>query len=472
MKKLVYKFKIVFPLLVIGVILNLAPVFAKVTIQQDYSLDLDTATSTLALKNYTQYLGNNLTGNLTRIKFAGQAISTPTPVFVMLIDAEGTGNQKDYRIFTDSSCEVDPIDYRKTTTLPIGSRVDADWDLSTLYWNINLVGDCFSFANNPLSLDGKDWTLYLYRTAGDYYNLYGSTIDRFETSICKRDSGVSNCPNLDDLYFVLENNLPSTSIEFLQPQDSQVFNTDFKNWILDITGTDPATSYKVLVVYHPTDSIYSYNDMSNNFLGSDPINPFSIHKNQALGYFVNGYDTTAYLLDAVTGEIMSTSQEIFFELNSVTAPAWLGGLGAYQNPEETLSPFFVDCSAYDDIGFFDTGTFSMIFCNIKKSTYEIGHQLFSAHKTTLDTLGNTFDYLKDGFPFNIVYGVSDSIQTALADDLTPQDLTLTIFDQQLPILTTTMMSDVLGQDTQDDLFGYVIDFAWVGAGLIVLFTIF
>lgn len=286
------------------------------------------------------------------------------------------------------------------------------------------------------------------------------------------------------------------TLAFQYPVDSTSMATDFSSF--QIVATNPSS---VAVQGASLEVEYSRNsDFSNSLTVSDLIthqiavsssSVIYILKNQALYSNSVYYARVRNLGTNVSSSISwSTGLLSFTEnTNAPIPPVFATSSSAgYVSVNSSFSPFFVDCSAYDNIPLFASGTIGGIFCNAKKTAYAVAEWFLVPPDFASSYWSNSLDSIKQVPPFSLVVATVNSFQASagLVATSTPDysELNLTlpggyITDQAilssnmlLNWLTTDDCNQACAQEKKDTFFSYFSAIVWLGAGIKILTFIF
>lgn len=200
----------------------------------------------------------------------------------------------------------------------------------------------------------------------------------------------------------------------------------------------------------------------------------------------------AELYEISTGDLLYVTDTITFDIatstSNFTAQAIPPSYDPYQNdPSASSSIFFHDCTMYDGISFFSSGTIASWGCETIKAGKGIIGWTLVPPDWALENLKESADF-STVFPFNIWYGISDQIEyigQQIIVDNTSTSVSITSVGPlelgETELLGPTTLRDLLttdecnvscAQDIVDDLFLFIAFFIWVAFLIRVAFLIF
>lgn len=281
-------------------------------------------------------------------------------------------------------------------------------------------------------------------------------------------------------WYRLQNNIPQASLTWVYPQNAT--SSDFGVWQLTASNGDVGCSAGwVTVKYWDTQYPNDIFRDTQQYLPCVQTTSIQIPKENALLYPQDTYSRTWtaqalwYLQD---NTVPITSSTITFTINQFNSS--IPHKVPYRNStttdftgESSSSPFFVDCSAYDNVPFFSSGTIAGIGCSMRKAGAGILGFLVKPPDAVNTYLNDAFENLKHAFPFSIAFEVKDSIQNAVTNaPTTTTTLAFTIPGHgTYTVLTPTTLDDTIGSSTKAQVFQVIKYVIWLGTGIIIFTTI-
>lgn len=230
------------------------------------------------------------------------------------------------------------------------------------------------------------------------------------------------------------------------------------------------TSTKPMYSFTPNDTTGFTTSTSLYFYTSNGFN------------FINCHNEGGYLYLSDTGYLYGPPNPF----STSTQPDF------YHFPTTTLDAtstfFYVDCSAYDNVPLFSSGTIAGIGCQAQKVGMNIIGFLVTPPQWVANYLNAGVSSIKNAFPFNMVFGVVDTITNSTASSSAIYgDLTLTFPSStymsavNVTPLSATFLKDTLtnpkcdstcAENKKNDIFQFIsaIVFVALGIKLITLIT--
>lgn len=157
----------------------------------------------------------------------------------------------------------------------------------------------------------------------------------------------------------------------------------------------------------------------------------------------------------------------------------------YHFPTTTLDAtstyFFVDCSAYDNVPLFSSGTIAGIGCQAQKVGMNIIGFLVTPPTWVSTYLNNGVSSIKNAFPFNMVFGVVNSItDNTSSTSVNYSDLTFTFPSStvmssiSVTPISATFLKDILtnpkcdstcAENKKNDIFQFISAMVFVALGI-------
>lgn len=162
--------------------------------------------------------------------------------------------------------------------------------------------------------------------------------------------------------------------------------------------------------------------------------------------------------------------------DGTASPTWINPLADDDFVFATSTYFEVDCSAYDNVEFFSSGTIGGIACSMRKSAFAVIEMLVVPPNFVQQFLFNSFTSIRNVFPFSLVTTLTGSIsdsavvtapdyaETAftLPNGVSAQLLTSTTF---ITAFTTDLCNTACATAKKETLFDYLTLLIWVFAGI-------
>lgn len=349
------------------------------------------------------------------------------------------------------------------------------------------AGQDYDINITALAFSGTDWQFQpskyyvIGRTDGDgawgssnantRLKVYGSATDEYANGFWTvAEYAPATDANINDAYFVLTApNSDGSFGSFVTPSEGQIFtsHTEARHWGGTCGGTDR------LRVRVRNDEYGNDNELISSFfscnLGGvwEEIFDFSLGNSATWHSLLE--DENGRFLDTVNFEVDISNNSIAdstFGTSVVVEPI---------DPDNENSPFFVDCTDYAGVNFFNDGVFDGIFCYTKKTIFGIVGVLFDVPAGVQNTLDNSFVNIKNSFPFSVFFDITEIIEDKLDDTVTGSTLSITFpppLDHTFDILTPTLLEDVVGTDFKDLVFESIMTIIWIIVGFIILHKIF
>lgn len=319
-------------------------------------------------------------------------------------------------------------------------------------------------------------------------------VQRYElVRIINSGPGVLN--DGDRAYALIQTPLSLPVLSFKYPYDQTSIGNDFSSFQITASSTDAnqsaGVSLEIIYARNPNFlNAITLSDNQTHLLGAGTSTVYYIQKPQALysnsTYYAkvlnlgtNTSSTISWSTGQLTGTLNTNPPVSSIEVSTST----LGVLDV----NSSSSPFYVDCSAYENVGFFSSGTIGGIFCNVKKTGYSIAQWLLVPPQFAQDYWQGALNNIKQVPPFNVVWGVVQSFeaqaQNASSTGANYADLNLDIPEAHINTqllsadmvknwLTTSHCNSACAQERKDTYFSWVSAIIWLGAGLKILTFIF
>lgn len=178
--------------------------------------------------------------------------------------------------------------------------------------------------------------------------------------------------------------------------------------------------------------------------------------------------------------VMSTSSlshgAFILNYDGIPAPQWVNPLADDDFAFATSSYFAVDCSAYDNVEFFSSGTIGGIGCSMRKSAFAIVEMLVVPPNFVRQFLFNSFVSIRNVFPFSLVNALTGSISdSAVVSSVDYTDLAFTFPNgvgaqllsstTMISAFTTDLCNTACATAKKTEIFGYITMLIWVFAGI-------
>lgn len=274
---------------------------------------------------------------------------------------------------------------------------------------------------------------------------------------------------------------------FINPFNNQTLTSDFNNWQISYTNNSSSTKNLSFSIYWNQKTYYEANlgMIVDNF--SPNLIPYAtgttsiyIPKSQSLFAsttyiaWINIYDgttnTTSTPIYFVTSPSIYVVPQPFtenpFNVNS-TSTNWFDLINA------TSSPFFVDCSTYADTGFFSAATMQMLGCQGQKLLFQLAGMLMITPPSIQNYLDGSLQKIQTIFPFSLYASLTNSLKTAI-NQISTSTNTLALegdiqgYKFDVPIFTTSTLTDLIGATTTDTIFTGVRSILWIMTGLAII----
>lgn len=462
-------------LVIIGTIILANSVFAghETTISQPIK---DTASA--SGNNHWQRLGqlNNNTGITTINSYTFSASTTTEPSTISLImegytDSGYTTFSHSWQLHSGNSgkvagetCNENHITFSLTTTqadyiVPYNDPTSLGADIRLCEYNgtTRIVRDSVEIDPNIY------YRSTFNRFSGNSWTRFGSSTDEYANGSCEL-----GCGSVSDYYFILT--APSVSggtrhIDITVPSDGTTYTTTavqdngiivagFCNYSGSITAQIFSQNYG-----------WQIDQKSSTCAGGE----FSILLDTS-NVFNDDYTINVFDLIGPGSTNDSITVTVNISGNTVPQPE-----PAVPDSDDPASPFFVDCSAYDAVNFFNDGVFAGISCYTKKTVFSIASFLFEPQQFAKDLVENEVIKIKGSFPFSAFFVLTDTIAENIETAPAGQTLSIHIpppLDHTFEILTPTLMADVVGVDFKNDVFDTISTVVWLMVGFGILAIIF
>lgn len=337
----------------------------------------------------------------------------------------------------------------------------------------------WSGANRIFIEPNKVYSLYLATSTISPRGMYlCSTKGDGSGNPCTTRS-ITSSPGFD---FTMSTNSSTANIAFLHPFSTSTKFNEFSDWSVEITESNTSTQNRFVVVDF---------SQSTTTLGRDKVNS-SIYSGNVFGTFQKSFRKTVPLLfpPYSSDQIWYAQASIVHGTSTVAKSTILqftitSSTSGIVNPTSTnplanvniggieveSGAFNVDCSAFT-LGLFSSTTIPAIFCQVKKTTYEIVDFLFIPSIAATSDFFNKLSLFRDVFPFSPFFTVLDTIgdesENFVVDDSMSFNLPLTFSSSSITILSSSTISDHLGQSNKDLIFTFQEYLFWLFAtGLVI-----
>jgi|GEM_PF-5144298 len=135
------------------------------------------------------------------------------------------------------------------------------------------------------------------------------------------------------------------------------------------------------------------------------------------------------------------------------------------NPEASSSIFYVDCSNES----LSSSTMSTLLCYSKKGAGLIGAMLFQPSAGISNFFQNQLSEMTHVFPFNLFFGLNYILenQISINSSSTPRTITASIWGQNIEILSSSTLANVVGTTQKNDIFSLIVAGEWAFAALLI-----
>jgi len=164
---------------------------------------------------------------------------------------------------------------------------------------------------------------------------------------------------------------------------------------------------------------------------------------------------------------ITTNTPGFFS-NATNTEGWIEGIW-----NSTSSAFYIDCSGYSG-GLFTSSTLGAIGCYAQKVPMGIIGMLLAPLPQSTNYFSASFAEIKNQFPFSIITGIQESIETAgtEANTVSTSTLDFPIFGHgTISVLGPNTLTDAIGAEMKDQIFTVIRYIIWIGVGLGALMLI-
>lgn len=309
-------------------------------------------------------------------------------------------------------------------------------EISTDSYTLTSSATVYYYSFNTAITSGTYYKIVPQRgTYNQDFRVYGDADDVLADAQCYQTTP-THCSGVEDSYFIVQKELVD-DISITVPIDGESQPAPDR-WYVAATSPSASAGDLVYVSYHRTDSSETYADYRyiEDWQTPGPFN-FKIPIGHDLWALSNSTSTewtaTAYLLQATSTtpfpQFASSTitfvidDEIYYYENQYTYASssdLIGSSGIFDP-----SSFSVDCSAYDDVGFFSSSTLGMLGCQIKSAAFSVIQFLIVPSSDSRNFMTTRFSDFKDVFPFSVIYGVADSVRT-VAETVSGTSKTLTL----------------------------------------------
>lgn len=264
--------------------------------------------------------------------------------------------------------------------------------------------------------------------------------------------------------------LPDLSVDFAYPIDSSSIAGDFSHWQIDlVVGSDPISAHAG-VLYGPVGTEYFDVQSGGSSYAAFATTTIYIPKTNQL---VGSNRARIFLYDASDNVIASSSQIQF----SITG-SYTNNTGPFQPASNPFAPedfttstdsaaslFFVDCSAYDGIGLFASGTIPAIVCAVKKTSFAVLQFFFVPHEISKDFVLNSIQQWKTTFPFSLFFAINTIQQESIVEGRSTSTLSIAFpsmpFGEERTInFSDSWLSDQIGASNVNTLWNILLMF-WI-----------
>lgn len=136
----------------------------------------------------------------------------------------------------------------------------------------------------------------------------------------------------------------------------------------------------------------------------------------------------------------------------------------------------VDCSQYDDTAFFSSSTIASIGCYIKEAAVDtLNFLIIPDSAGGLTFLNNQFTEFQNTFPFSLFFNFNEIVELAIdsweTDGSTfqfPVVLRVNLASTTIPLLSSSSIVNIVGQESVNLLFEFQKYLAWVFVGYLAI----
>lgn len=271
------------------------------------------------------------------------------------------------------------------------------------------------------------------------------------------------------VYWNLNFNADS-AITLTNPEDLETL-PDFTNWQTSFSNLIVGNQYAVKILYGTDQNNLVLQDQTGGFSATTQNGTMNVYKNNSLLPF-SGTSTITYyaqplLYDYSLGLIRYGTVISFSVSNNIIAtstPPW-NASSTWLNLNSTSSPFYVDCSQTGGGSFFSSSTIDALACYAQKTIFAGVGFLVVPPAIFQDYMNDSILSMKNAFPFSLVYGISQSVQSSINTSSTVNMANLNL---NLPgVGTSTVLAELdlenwVGAEKKESIFTVLEYVIWAG----------